>query len=353
MNETTTPRLLVDQLRAGRRLSLSQWQCLLQEASADDQAYAMSLANQRRRDVFGDAIYIRGLIEFTNYCRCDCKYCGLQASNKNVQRYRLMPEHIIPCVEQGYAAGFRTIVLQGGEDSFFTDARLCQLVRDIKARHADMAVTLSVGERSRDSYAQLRDAGTDRYLLRHETATPEHYALLHPPRQQFANRMRCLHDLQELGYQVGCGFMVGSPGQTLDHLAQDLAFIQDFRPHMVGIGPFIPHHDTPFRQEPAGSVEQTLFALALVRLALPSVLLPATTALATLHPQGRQRAILAGANVVMPNLTPPFLRDNYSLYDHKANTGAEAAEGLRLLRQELQTINCHIAISRGDAPDFT
>ncbi|MGN0878766.1 MAG: [FeFe] hydrogenase H-cluster radical SAM maturase HydE [Oligosphaeraceae bacterium] len=346
----TTARHLIDRLADGARLCLPDWRRLLDGATADDQAHAAHLANDVRQRVFGNAIYIRGLVEFSNFCRCNCLYCGIRRDNRDVRRYRLSDAQILGCLEDGYAAGFRTLVLQGGEDAHATDDWLCGLLQAIKSRHPDVAVTLSVGERSRESYRHLREAGADRYLLRHETASPEHYARLHPADQTFDNRMRCLRDLQELGFQVGCGFMVGSPFQDTDCLARDLHFIQEFRPQMVGIGPFIPHHATPFRDEPPGSIDTTLLLLSLLRLSLPKLLLPATTALATLDPRGRERGILAGANVVMPNLSPREVRDSYALYDHKANSGCEAAEGLQRLRDQLRAIGSDIVVSRGDAP---
>ena len=341
---------LLAALRDGRRLAADEFERILREATADDWEFARAEANRLRRERYGDAVYVRGLVEFTNHCRNDCLYCGIRRSNAAVTRYRLTPEQILACQEQGYAAGFRTLVLQGGEDAFFTDERLCAIVAAAKARHGDMAVTLSLGERSRESYRRLREAGADRYLLRHETATEWHYAKLHPAEQRLATRLQCLADLQELGYQVGCGMMIGSPFQTTACLAADLAFIQDFRPQMVGLGPFLPQRDTPFAHESAGSLETTLRMLSLVRLILPDVLLPATTALATLDSRGRRLGILAGANVVMPNLSPPEIRPHYALYDNKASLGLEAAEGIRALEAELSAIGCHVSFARGDAP---
>ena len=343
-------RELIQALAGGKRLPAEDYLLVLKEADAQDREFAAECANRVRIAWFGEGIFIRGLVEFTNYCKNDCLYCGIRRSNQETCRYRLTLEQILECLEQGYAAGFRTLVLQGGEDGFFTDDRMCEIVSSIKLRHPDVAVTLSLGERSYDSYRRLREAGADRYLLRHETAVEWHYAKLHPPVQQLATRLECLRNLKALGYQVGCGMMVGSPYQTAECLAADLSFIQEFRPQMVGLGPFIPHHATPFAQEPSGSVETTLLLLSLVRLTLPNVLLPATTALATLHLKGRLKGILAGANVVMPNLSPVSTRDHYSLYDNKANSGTEAAEGLVTLSRELETIHCHIVIGRGDAP---
>ena len=267
-------------------------------------------------------MYIRGLIEFTNFCKNDCLYCGIRRSNARACRYRLSEEEILACAEAGYRMGFRTVVLQGGEDAYFTDERLCRIVRALKAARPDRAVTLSVGERSRESYQKLFDAGADRYLLRHETATKAHYGRLHPPELSFERRMRCLADLKAIGYQAGCGFMVGSPWQTPADIARDLAFIRRFEPEMVGIGPFIPHRDTPLGAFPAGTVEMTCKLLAIIRLLLPNALLPATTALATLDSHGCEKGMLAGANVVMPNLSPPDAREKYALYEGKATPRA-------------------------------
>ncbi len=300
-----------------------------------------------RDSIYGRNIFMRGLIEISNHCRNNCFYCGISRSAK-VRRYRLSPEQILQCCDIGSRLGFRTFVLQGGEDAWFTDDVLCKLIADIKHQHPDCAVTLSLGERSRDSFRRLREAGADRYLLRHETADPHHYALLHPSEMSFDHRMQCLHDLRDLGFQVGAGFMVGSPGQTVDTLMKDLQFIQDFRPEMVGIGPFIPADGTPFEHERAGSVELTLRLLAIIRLLHPHVLLPATTALGTLHPTGRERAIMAGANVVMPNLSPQDTRALYSIYNNKLSTGSEAAESAADLRLRLKAIGFNIPDSRGD-----
>ena len=290
---------------------------------------------------------MRGLIEISNHCRNNCLYCGIRRSALT-KRYRLSPEQILQCCEIGHRLGFRTFVLQGGEDAWFTDEVLCKLIEEIKRRYADCAVTLSLGERGRDSFRRLRDAGADRYLLRHETADAAHYAHLHPAEMSFDYRMQCLHDLRDLGFQVGAGFMVGSPGQSLDTLMKDLEFIESFRPEMVGIGPFIPADGTPFEHERAGSVELTLRLLAIIRLLHPHVLLPATTALGTLHPTGRERAIMAGANVVMPNLSPQDTRALYSIYNNKLSTGSEAAESAADLRLRLQAIGFDIPDSRGD-----
>ena len=301
-----------------------------------------------REPIYGNAVFVRGLIEISSYCKNDCLYCGLRASNKTAERYRLAPDEILACAEEGYGLGFRTIVLQGGEDAFFTDDVLCEVVRGIKRAHPDTAVTLSLGERWRGSYARLREAGADRYLLRHETADEAHYAMLHPQSMSFASRMQCLRDLRELGYQVGCGFMVGSPGQTAATLAKDLAFIESFRPEMCGIGPFVPHHATPFAAAPAGSVELTCLLLSIIRIIHPHVLLPATTALGTLDPAGREKGILAGANVVMPNLSPVAVRGKYAIYDNKICTGEESAQCRFCLERRIESVGCRLVVARGD-----
>ena len=298
--------------------------------------------------VYGDAVYTRGLIEFTNYCKNDCLYCGIRAGNASCRRYRLTRNQILACAERGYAFGFRTFVLQGGEDPAITDDWLCAVVSAIKGAYPDCAVTLSLGERSLESYRRLREAGADRYLLRHETASSAHYQKLHPPTMSYSNRMRCLHDLRDLGYVVGCGFMVGSPFQTPSDLAADLKFIEEFRPEMCGIGPFVPHHATPFAQYPGGTVELTCFMLSLIRLIKPDILLPATTALGTIDEQGREKGILSGANVVMPNLSPIEHRADYELYDNKICTGDDAAECVGCLGTRMVSIGRYLAVDRGD-----
>ena len=315
------------------------------DPTAIDSLFAQ--AAEIRDRVYGRNIFLRGLIEISNHCRNNCLYCGIRRDVKT-QRYRLSKEQILDCCQTGHKLGFRTFVLQGGEDPWFTDEVVCDIVADIKRYYPDCAVTLSLGERGRDSFRRLRDAGADRYLLRHETADATHYAKLHPSEMSFDNRIQCLYDLRDLGYQVGTGFMVGSPFQTLDTLKKDLTFLADFRPEMVGIGPFIPADGTPFQNNPAGSIDLTLRLLAIIRILLPDVLLPATTALGTLHPTGRERAIMAGANVVMPNLSPQDTRALYSIYNNKLSTGSEAAESAADLRLRLQAIGFDIPDSRGD-----
>ena len=316
------------------------------DAGLRERAAFLARAETERR--FGDGIFIRGLIEFTNYCKNDCYYCGIRKSNRSADRYRLTKEQTLACCAAGHELGFRTFVLQGGEDAYFTDPVLADWIASIKTAHPDCALTLSLGERSKESYEKLFAAGADRYLLRHETADRDHYATLHPSELTLAGRLQCLRDLRATGFQTGCGFMVGSPGQTAATLAEDILFLSRFKPEMVGIGPFIPHADTPFADEPAGGVEQTLFLLSLVRLLLPDVLLPATTALGSLSGDGREQGILAGANVVMPNLSPEDVRSKYMLYNNKLATAAEAAENLADLRRRLAAINRRIVVARGD-----
>ncbi len=331
------------------KLSLAEYHHLL-TLQEDEAARALlrEEAFRLRTLHFGNTVYVRGLIEFTNICKNDCLYCGIRKSNKTVARYRLSKENILSCCEQGHALGFRTFVLQGGEDPYLTDAVLTDIISEIKQRYPDCALTLSVGERSFESYKALRQAGADRYLLRHETADQTHYESLHPEELSFDNRRRCLRDLKQLGFQTGAGFMVGSPGQTLAHLAEDLIFLQDLAPEMIGIGPFIPHHETPFADATAGSVDMTLYLLAVLRIMHPKVLLPATTALGTLSPTGREQAMGWGANVVMPNLSPVENRKQYDLYDNKICTGEEAAECRSCLAQRMERAGFRIVTDRGD-----
>ena len=339
---------LIRALHQNRKLSENEWQRLFTEYDEEDVSLARSLARKIALERFGKRLWFRGIVEFSNICKQNCLYCGIRRDNHRVCRYRLTPEEILDCCREGYEGGFRTFVLQGGEDGWFTDERMCTIVREIKAKFPDCAVTLSLGERSRQSYQALFDAGADRYLLRHETADETHYRLLHPAEQTLQNRLRCLRDLKEIGYQTGCGIMVGSPGQTPATLARDMVFMQEFRPEMIGVGPFLPHGDTPFRQEPAGSVELTLFILALCRIMLPDVLLPAPTALGTAESDGRIRGVLAGCNVVMPNLSPAAVRKKYMLYDNKAGTELTASQGVALLRRQMESIGYEVAIGRGD-----
>lgn len=338
----------IDLLARRRSLSEDQWTQLFSSYTEQDLEYAMGLAREIAIANFGKKIYFRGIVEFSNYCKNNCLYCGIRCGNQNVSRYRLTTEDILRCCEEGYGCGFRTFVLQGGEDPYFTDERMCDIIRQIKSRWPDCAVTLSLGERSRESYQTLFDAGADRYLLRHETADAEHYSQLHPAGLTLSNRMRCLQDLKAIGYQTGCGCMVGTPHQTPRHLARDMVFMGQFQPQMVGVGPFIPHKDTPFRDEAAGSVPASLFVLSLCRIMLPWALMPSTTALGTVDSDGRKMGVLAGCNVVMPNLSPLDVRKKYMLYDNKAGTGLTAAEGIALLRQQMEDIGYEVVVGKGD-----
>ena len=339
---------LIDCLSRRHSLEVDEYAELVEGMDVRVAAYAAEQAVAARKRVYGTAVFTRGLIEVSNHCKNDCRYCGIRRSNRLCERYRLTPEVVQACVEKGYELGFRTFVLQGGEDPWFTDERLCGIVGAIKTSYPDCAVTLSMGERSRQSYRRLHEAGADRYLLRHETATPEHYALLHPPEMRLETRLQCLRDLRETGYAVGVGFMVGSPFQTPAHVAADLKFIEEYQPEMCGIGPFVPHHATPFASSAAGTVELTCFLLSLIRLIKPNVLLPATTALGTIDPYGREKGILAGANVVMPNLSPAGARRAYELYDNKVSAGDEAVECRNQLDARMRAIGYELVVDRGD-----
>ena len=341
-------RALIEKLEREHTLSAVEFTALIEGRNETAAELLFEKAVAQRQKYYGKDVYLRGLIEFTNYCKNDCYYCGIRRSNRHAQRYRLTKEDILDCCRMGYALGYRTFVLQGGEDPWYTPERIEDLVRSIKKEYSDCAVTLSVGEHSRAVYQSWFNAGADRYLLRHETADPNHYSSLHPEAMSLENRLRCLWDLKEIGYQVGCGFMVGSPGQNAEHLAKDLLFIRTLEPHMVGIGPFIPQKDTPFGKETAGTLELTLYLLAIIRLMLPEVLLPATTALGTIHPMGREKGILAGANVCMPNLSPTSVRKKYALYDNKICTGDEAAECVQCLCRRIERIGYKTAAGRGD-----
>ena len=341
---------LIGILRRDCNLTDAQYLALL---SCEEGTEALrEAADAVRREQYGTDVYLRGLIEFTNYCRNDCLYCGIRRSNPHVSRYRLTQEEILQCCEEGHALGFRTFVLQGGEDPYFTDERICRIVSSIKERYSDCAVTLSIGEKSRASYKAYYDAGADRYLLRHETADPAHYAMLHPEQMSCEHRKECLFTLRDIGYQVGAGIMVGSPGQTLSHIVQDIRFLQELQPQMIGIGPFLSHQDTPFRDEPNGDLHLTLRLLSILRLTFPKVLLPSTTALGTLHPLGRELGLKAGANVIMPNLSPMEVRRKYMLYDNKICTGDESAQCRSCTERRAAAVGYRVVTDRGDAKDF-
>ena len=339
---------IIEQLKTTQTATREQLIYLLKHITDAEREVLREAAQQTAQAVFGNKIYIRGLVEISSICKRDCRYCGLRRSNPNAVRYRLAPEQILSCCEKGYALGFRTFVLQGGEDGFFSDEVVCGVVREIKRRYPDCAVTLSLGERGDESFRRLYAAGADRYLLRHETADLAHYAKLHPDSMSGAERQRQLFVLKQTGFQTGAGFMVGSPYQTAENLADDLLFLKKLQPQMCGIGPFIPHKDTEFRDFSQGSLELTLTLLAVIRLMHPRILLPATTALGTIHPQGRELGILHGANVVMPNLSPLEHRKDYAIYDNKICTGDEAAECIRCLSVRMKRIGYQIVTERGD-----
>ena len=350
-NKTSSELLRL--LSEKHHLSLSSFERILRERTEEDEELARQLARKCTEKYYGRGVYTRGLIEFTNYCKNNCHYCGIQRGNQEVERYRLSKEEILSCCEEGYRLGFRTFVLQGGEDPYFTDEKIVEIVQTIKKAFPDCAVTLSIGEKSRASYEKYFLAGADRYLLRHETADKEHYQYLHPKELSWEHRMRCLQDLKDIGFQVGCGFMVGSPHQTAKTLAKDLYFIQEFQPDMCGIGPFIPQHATVFAKETAGTLQDTLFLLSLLRLIHPNMLIPATTALGTIDKRGRELGILSGANVLMPNLSPTAVRKKYLLYDNKICTGDESAQCRACLSRRMESIGAHLLVDRGDVKKIT
>lgn len=337
---------LIETLRTQRDLSDEELTALITRESDDKDLFAA--ADAVRREHYGTDVFLRGLIEFTNVCQNDCYYCGIRKSNAQAQRYRLTQEQILHSCENGYRMGFRTFVLQGGEDPRNTDAWVCSMVDKIKTAYPDCAVTLSIGEQSRASYQAYFEAGADRYLLRHETASDAHYRRLHPKEMSLANRKRCLFDLKEIGYQVGAGFMVGSPWQTPKELVADLRFLQELQPDMIGIGPFIPHHETPFADKQSGTLKLTLRMLSILRLLFPYVLLPATTALGTISPIGRELGLKAGSNVMMPNLTPTDARKHYDLYDNKICMDEEAAKCRLCQEGRVRSVGYQIVSDRGD-----
>lgn len=306
-------------------------------------------ADKVRRKYYGNKVFLRGLIEISSYCRNDCFYCGIRRSNRNAERYRLSREEILSCCENGYNLGFRTFVMQGGEDAYFTDDFMCSLISEVKKKYPDCAVTLSLGERSYESYRRMKESGADRYLLRHEAASEELYGKLHPSEMSLANRKECLFNLHKLGYQVGAGFMVGVPFQTTENIIEDLRFLQELHLHMIGIGPFVPHHDTPFADKKGGTLEMTLKLLGILRLMFPKALIPATTALGTISPDGREMGLKTGCNVVMPNLSPVSVRKKYDLYDNKICTREEAAECITCLQRRIESVGYKISPERGDA----
>lgn len=344
--ELETIRELAAKLEADHDLSDAELKVLLETDAGDTALY--EAADRVRRAHYGTDVYIRGLIEFTNYCKNNCYYCGIRRDNRCAERYRLTKEQILTCCAEGYGLGFRTFVLQGGEDPYFTDARVCEIVSAIRKAYPDCAITLSIGEKSRESYQAYYDAGANRYLLRHETANEAHYGKLHPAELSARRRQQCLFDLKEIGYQVGSGFMVGSPYQTTENLIEDLRFLQKLSPDMIGIGPYITHAQTPFADQKSGTLELTLRLLAILRLMFPYALLPSTTALGTIHPKGREMGLKAGGNVVMPNLSPTDVRKLYTLYNNKIHSGDEAAQSVESLRQHVEAAGYRVVKDRGD-----
>lgn len=342
--------MLIETLKQNRNLPDEDFRKILLSEEYDEEL--KQKADEVRREHYGNQVFLRGLIEFTNYCKNNCYYCGIRRDNRNISRYRLTKEEILSCCQEGYALGFRTFVLQGGEDPYFTDEKICAIVSEIHRQFPDCAITLSIGEKSEESYQAYFEAGAERYLLRHETADIDHYGKLHPAEMNAAFRQKCLFTLKKIGYQVGAGIMVGSPFQTVEHLIQDIRFLQKLEPQMIGIGPFLSHQDTPFRNEKNGSLFLTIKLLAIFRLIFPEVLLPATTALGTIHPLGREMGLKAGANVLMPNLSPTSVRKKYMLYDNKICTGDESAQCRQCTEQRVKSIGYEVVTSRGDAKNF-
>lgn len=339
---------LIDKLNKEKSLDIHEWKKLLSTFTEEDRLYAADIARKIAIDKFGKNVYFRGIIEFTNYCHNNCYYCGIRKSNKNACRYRLTKEDILNCCEEGYKYGYRTFVLQGGEDDYYTDEMMNEIISEIHQNYPECAITLSIGEKKKESYESFFKSGASRYLLRHETANEEHYQKLHPKELSLRNRKECLENLKEIGYQTGCGMMVGSPHQTIENLAEDMVYMRKLNPEMIGMGPFIPHKDTPFKKYPAGSVDMTLFLLSMCRIMLPDVLLPATTALSTVNGDGRKLGVLSGANVIMPNLSPISVRKKYMLYDNKAVTGEDAGENLKLIQDHMNDIGYELVVGRGD-----
>lgn len=339
---------IIERLSKGEGLSREDWMILLSSLDEEEREYLRVKAQEVATSNYGHGIFVRALLEISSHCRNNCYYCGIRASNRNAQRYRLTKEEILECCKEADTLGFNTFVMQGGEDPVQNDAWVVDVVKSVRAAYPDKAITLSVGERSDEAYAAFKEAGADRFLLRHETRNDEHYAYLHPSMMSSENRRHCLMTLKRLGFQTGSGMMIGSPGQTDEHLYEDIRFLEELQPQMIGIGPFLPATDTPFENQNPGSADKTILMLSLLRLRFPKVLLPATTALATLCSDGMERAILAGANVVMPNVSPVEQRKKYSIYDNKKSTGAESAQQMQQLESRLNAIGYHIDYSRGD-----
>ncbi len=343
-----TMKELLNKLYQENNLSKEEIVYLLKNLDEEHKNILFVYAYQTCMKYYGNKVYMRGLIEFSNICKQDCLYCGIRASNSHVDRYRLSKDQILSCCQEGYRLGYRTFVLQSGEDFWYTEEKLIEIIKSIKKLYPDVAITLSIGERDYVTYKHLLEAGADRFLLRHETASRHLYEKMHP-NMSFDNRRNCLKDLKELGYQVGAGFMVGLPEQTEEDLAEDLLFLKELEPDMIGIGPYIPHNDTPLKGSKGGTVEDTLVILAFTRLLIPECLLPSTTAMGTLHPKGRERALKVGANVVMPNLSPTSVRAKYELYENKICTGDEAAHCRGCIERRINSAGFEVDMGRGDS----
>lgn len=339
---------LIEKLCKTGDLSDNELKMLIADTAVQTAELLAKRADEVRRKYYGNKVFLRGLIEISSYCKNDCLYCGIRRSCKSAERYRLDRQQILDCADIGYKLGLRTFVMQGGEDAFFTDDYMCGIISELRQRYPDCAITLSLGERSAESYRKMKEAGADRYLLRHETASQELYSKIHPAEMRLDNRIKCLYNLKETGFQTGSGFMVGVPFQTADDIIKDIRFLQELQPHMIGIGPFIPHKDTPFRNEKGGTLSLTLRLLGILRLMFPKVLLPATTALGTISPVGRELGLKTGCNVIMPNISPEDARKKYNLYDNKLISGGETAEGISLLKAEIEAAGYKIADERGD-----
>lgn len=346
------PKDIIDTIFYNQNATKEEYAYLIKNHTIEDDAYLFEKARVRQFESFKKDVYLRGLIEFSNICKSDCYYCGIRNSNTKAKRFHLTKEEILQCCQFGYTIGFRTFVLQSGEDLSYSDTDICDIVSSIKNKYPDVAITLSIGEKSKQQYQMYYDAGCDRYLLRHETASLQLYRKLHPANQTMENRMRCLYDLKEIGYQVGAGMMLQAPFQTVDDLVEDLLFLKQFNPHMIGIGPFIPHHDTPFKGYQAGDVETNLFFIGILRLMFPKANIPATTALGTIDPIGREKGILAGANVIMPNISPKDVKEKYALYDGKSSADCSSLIGEFSMEERLSNIGYHASKMRGDYPGF-
>lgn len=315
---------------------------ILKDESKND--WLFSLADKIRHDNVGDGVHLRGLIEFSNICKRSCKYCGLRAADKFIDRYRISSDEIVSYAEHAVKTGYKTIVLQSGEDEYFTTDRICEIISRIKKLGA--ALTLSIGERSFEDYKAFKESGADRYLIRIETTDRNLYKKMHP-HMDFDNRLRCLKDLKTLGYEVGTGCLVGLPEQSIDSLADDILFFKEIDADMVGIGPFIPHPHTPLKDASNGSFILALKVMALTRILLPDINIPATTAMETLNPNGRIIALKSGANVVMPNVTTTEYRAKYEIYPNKICINENPDKCRECISAKIKSIGRTVSTSYG------